>query len=130
VISILRRGRTTPWPDEPTEAERLEQVPASAAVPEETAGSREHLQLLLDRLRQELSPVGLELFQRLIVDDEPLAEVSQKTGKSPQALYQWRSRLLRRVRELSAEILGDQGEPQASDPGPERRIVKGTTFRP
>jgi RNA polymerase sigma factor (sigma-70 family) len=126
VISLLRRGRTSPWSDEPTEAERLEQVPATAAAPEETAGSREHLQLLLDRLREELSPVGLELFQRLIVDEEPLDEVSKKTGKTQQALYQWRSRLLKRVRELSAEILSDP----ASDQPSERRIVKGTTTHP
>ena len=122
VISILRRGRTSPWPDEPTEAERLERIAPTALGPEDVVASREHLTALLDRIREELSPVGLELFQRLIVDDEPLAEVSAKVGKSEQALYQWRSRLLRQIRALSAEILGTNPSEVVGD----RRIASGT----
>jgi RNA polymerase sigma factor (sigma-70 family) len=122
VISILRRGRTSPWPDEPTESDRLERIAPTALGPEDVVGSREHLTALLDRIREELSPVGLELFQRLIVDDEPLAEVSAKVGKSEQALYQWRSRLLRQIRALSAEILGTNPSEVVTD----RRIARGT----
>jgi len=106
VISLLRRGKTSPWPDEPTEAERLERIAPTALGPEAVVGSREHLAALLDRIREELSPLGLELFQRLIVDEEPLAEVAAKTGRSEAALYQWRSRLLKQIRTMSAEILG------------------------
>ena len=125
VISILRRSKTSPWPDEPTESEKLDRVVADTQPPEELVGSREHLQVLLDRLREELSPAGLELFQRLIVDEEPLEEVSRQTGRTPQALYQWRSRLLRRARELSTEILSSG----PSDGSPQRRIVEGTSHR-
>ena len=90
--------------------------------PEQVIASREHLTALLDRIQEELSPTGLELFQRRIVDDEPLAEVSLKVGKSEQALYQWRSRLLKQIRALSAEILGtDPSEVVAN-----RRIASGT----
>jgi RNA polymerase sigma factor (sigma-70 family) len=106
VISLLRRGRTSPWPDEPTEAERLERIAPTSLGPESVIASREHLTALLDRIQEELSPLGLELFQRLIVEEEPLADVAAKTGRSEQALYQWRSRLLRQIRALSAEILG------------------------
>ena len=106
VISLLRRGKTSPWPDEPTEAERLERIAPTALGPEAVVGSREHLSALLDRIREELSPLGLELFQRLIVDEEPLSEVAAKTGRSEAALYQWRSRLLKQIRTMSAEILG------------------------
>jgi len=105
VISILRRGRTTPWPDEPTDDEQLGAVDTDAPGPEMVAASREHLQLLLDRLREDLSPEGLDLFQRLIVDEEPIEEVSRQVNKTPATLYQWKSRLLKRGRQLSAEIL-------------------------
>ena len=105
VISILRRGRTSPWPDEPTEAARLEAAGDDAPAPEAVVASREHLHALLDRIREDLSPVGLELFQRLIVDEEPIQEVSRKFNKSEANLYQWKSRLLKRLRALSAEIL-------------------------
>ena len=122
VISLLRRGRTSPWPDEPTEFERLERIAPTAMGPEQVVASREHLTALLDRIQEELSPTGLELFQCLIVDDEPLAEVSLKVGKSEQALYQWRSRLLKQIRTLSAEILGIGPSEVAAD----RRIASGT----
>jgi RNA polymerase sigma factor (sigma-70 family) len=115
VISILRRGRTSPWPDEPTEAERLERLTPTELGPESVIASREHLTVLLDRIREELSPLGLELFQRLIVDEEPLAEIAAKVQKSEQALYQWRSRLLRQIRILSSEILN--AAPSRTAPG-------------
>jgi hypothetical protein len=56
------------------------------------------------------------------VDEEPLAEVAAKVNKTEQALYQWRSRLLRQIRALSAEIL----EINTSDGVAERRIASGT----
>jgi RNA polymerase sigma factor (sigma-70 family) len=105
VISILRRGRTTPWPDEPTDDAQLGAADAEGPSPEMVVASREHLRVLLDRIREDLSPEGLDLFQRLIVDEEPIEEVSGKVNKTQATLYQWKSRLLKRVRELSAEIL-------------------------
>jgi RNA polymerase sigma factor (sigma-70 family) len=120
VISILRRGRTSPWPDEPTEAARLDAAGDDAPAPEAIVASREHLRALLDRIREDLSPIGLELFQRLIVDEEPIEEVSRKFNKSEANLYQWRSRLLKRLRALSAEILA---APTSEKPAP-WRIVK------
>jgi RNA polymerase sigma factor (sigma-70 family) len=105
VISLLRRGRTSPWADEPMEAARLEASAADALVPEAVVASREHLRTLLDKIQDDLSPLGLELFQRLIVDEEPIEEVSRKVGKSQPTLYQWKSRLLKRLRAISAEIV-------------------------
>jgi RNA polymerase sigma-70 factor (ECF subfamily) len=104
VISILRSNRTSPWREEPTEAEEIEPLGAPTANPEAITSSREDLRLLLDRLRETLSPRGLELFQRLIVDEEPLEELAARTGMTRDALYQWKSRLLRTVRSLAAEI--------------------------
>jgi RNA polymerase sigma factor (sigma-70 family) len=120
VISILRRGRTTPWPDEPSDDEPLGVADTAAPGPEMVAASREHLQLLLDRIREDLSPEGLDLFQRLIIDEEPIEEVSRKVNKTEATLYQWKSRLLKRVRALSAEILA---MPTSEKPAP-WRIVK------
>ena len=120
VISILRRGRTSPWPDEPTEAAWIDAEGDDAPAPEAIVASREHLRALLDRIREDLSPIGLELFQRLIVDEEPIEEVSRKFNKSEANLYQWRSRLLKRLRALSAEILA----PPTSEKPAAWRIVK------
>jgi len=40
----------------------------------------------------------------LIIDQEPVETLCAATGMTREALYQWRSRLLRQVRELSARI--------------------------
>jgi RNA polymerase sigma-70 factor (ECF subfamily) len=103
VSSILRTGRTQPFRDEPTEAATLERVPDVGPAPEAVVGSREQMSRLLGRVRAQLSPRGLELFQRLIVDDEPLDAVAAATGLTRDALYQWRSRLGKLVRQVSVE---------------------------
>jgi hypothetical protein len=70
---------------------------------------------LLERLREQLSPRGLELFQRLIVDDEPIEALVTATGLTRDALYQWRSRLVKLVRQLAAEenapVMSETGSP-------------------
>ena len=121
VISLLRSGRTSAWREEATESEEINDLAMATVTPDAIVSSREHLQNLLDRLRENLSPRGLELFQRIIVDEEPLEAISQQTGLTRDALYQWKSRLLRLVRTLSAEI----DAPRVSEPSAPLRMVKG-----
>jgi RNA polymerase sigma factor (sigma-70 family) len=103
-ISILRSGRTSPWRDEPTEAAELDALSETTITPESLASSREKLQLLLDRLRDTLSPRGLELFQRIVVDGEPLEEIVSATGMRRDAIYKWKSRLARKLKDLAEEL--------------------------
>jgi DNA-directed RNA polymerase specialized sigma24 family protein len=121
VISILRSGRTSPWREDPTEIEELDRLGRPAATPEAVVASRESLRVLLDRLRETLSPRGLELFQRIIVDEESVDHLIATTGLTSDAIYQWKTRLLRTIRSLSAEI----GTPALSENVPTVRIVKG-----
>lgn len=48
-LSILRSGKTSPWPDEPTDDEQLETLCRTSMSAEEIVSSREELHLLLDR---------------------------------------------------------------------------------
>lgn len=121
VVSILRSGRTSPWREEPRETEHFEALGAPAASPETITSSREDLRSLLDRLRETLSPRGLELFQRIIIDEEPLETLAATTGLTRDAIYQWKSRLIRTVRTLASEI----GVPAVSEMPAKLRIVKG-----
>jgi DNA-directed RNA polymerase specialized sigma24 family protein len=120
VISILRSGRTSPWREEPTEIEHLEESGASAPSAEGVVSSRQDLRTLLDRLRETLSPRGMELFQRIIVDEEPLDSLATTTGLTRDAIYQWKSRLHRTIRVLAAEMEG----PVVSERLPNLRMVK------
>ena len=103
-ISILRNGRTSPWRDEPTTLEKLEKMDAWDVTPEAVTISRQSLQVLLDRMRETLSPRGLVLFQRIVVDAEPLDAVMAAEGLSQAAAYQWKSRLLQTMRSLAEDF--------------------------
>jgi DNA-directed RNA polymerase specialized sigma24 family protein len=116
VISILRNGRTTPWADEPTDPDTMDAAAGSAQLPEQLAASREHVQLLLDTVREQLSPLGLEIFQRLVIDQEPIDQLAAALSLTPAALYQWRSRLTKQVQEASARILAAGMSEQAGEP--------------
>jgi RNA polymerase sigma factor (sigma-70 family) len=100
--SILRSGKRSPWKEDPTLFEDLNQ-PALESNPEEITASREQLKLLLSRLTEELSPLGRHLFDLLFLRELPFEEVTRETGMSSAAVYAWRSRLRRLVRRLLDE---------------------------
>jgi RNA polymerase sigma-70 factor (ECF subfamily) len=119
VVSILRNKRTSPWREEPTVTEEIEPLGDTAVSPETITSSREDLRLLVDRLRETLSPRGLEVFQRMIIDEEPLEALVARTGMTRDALYQWKSRVLRTVRSLAEEIAADKAKHRMSGAGGE-----------
>jgi DNA-directed RNA polymerase specialized sigma24 family protein len=121
VISILRSGRTSPWRDEPTETEELDALGETTITPESVASARQDLRLLLDRVREGLSPRGLELFQRIIVDEEAPEALMASTGLTRDAIYQWKSRLLRTMRALAEDFEAAS----VSETTGNLRIVKG-----
>lgn len=119
--SILRSGRRSPWTEAATELEELERelehvVPAEAVV-----ATRERLAIVVDRLRDALSPRGLELFQRLVVEEESVATVCEATGLSADAVYAWKSRILKVVRKLVTDVAQSEPALVASGPHPSRR---------
>lgn len=107
VLSFLRSSRRNPWPEETSFADEELDAETVDRGPEEIAASREHLALLLDRLREELSPLGWRLFQLLFIQELSQAEVEVASGLSADAVYAWRSRLRRMARKLLAEMSGN-----------------------
>jgi RNA polymerase sigma-70 factor (ECF subfamily) len=101
--SILRSGRRSPWTEDATEQEDLERDAGAVPDAEVHVASREQLDQLVTRLREELSPRGLEMFQRLIVDEESVESVCASTGMSADAVYAWRSRVGKLARKLAVE---------------------------
>ncbi|HEX4953752.1 MAG TPA: sigma-70 family RNA polymerase sigma factor [Thermoanaerobaculia bacterium] len=108
-ISILRSGKRSPWKEDPTFADELDE-PDPARGPEEVAASRQELGQLLDRLREALSPLGWQLFELLFVEELPLPAVAERTGLSADAIYAWRSRL----RKLAQRLAGETSETAGS----------------
>jgi RNA polymerase sigma-70 factor (ECF subfamily) len=102
--SILRSGRRSPWAADPTEAEALEKDLGAEPDFEARLATREQLELLVDRVRESLSPLGLEMFERLVVQEEAVETVCAATGMKPDAVYAWKSRLGKLVRKIAREI--------------------------
>lgn len=105
VLSFLRSGRRNPR-QETAWAEDEVDAAAPDSGPEEVTASREHLARLLDRLREEASPLGCRLFDLLFVQELSLPEVRAASGLSADAVYAWRSRLRRLAQKLLAEMSG------------------------
>jgi RNA polymerase sigma-70 factor (ECF subfamily) len=120
VASILRSGRRNPWTEEPTGNEEIDRSAGKVDGADRRVYSRQVLAELVERLRAELTPLGLHLFELLIVQERTVEEVCAETGMTRDAVYAWRSRLGKRVRCLREEIQGS-----ASDRGLASRTPKG-----
>lgn len=112
--SILRSGRRSPWTEAATELDDLEKSLAEVPDAEMRISSREQLARVVDRLREALSPRGLELFHRLVVDEESVETVCASTGMSPDAVYAWKSRIGKVLRKLAVDMAAS--EPRAIIP--------------
>jgi RNA polymerase sigma-70 factor (ECF subfamily) len=102
--ALFRTGKRSPWTEDPTLSSELELLSGASQAPDRPLASREQLALILERLRERLSPLGLQLFYDLIVEEKSVAEVSSTTGMSVDALYAWRSRLGRLVQKIAHEV--------------------------
>lgn len=108
VLATLRSRRKNPWTDElAVDDGDLDLHAGSDPGPELRALSREALQSLLDEVRARLSPMGLELFMALVVREESVAAVCERTRLSTSAVHAWSSRLRRLVHTLAAGPLAD-----------------------
>jgi DNA-directed RNA polymerase specialized sigma24 family protein len=102
VLSFLRSNRRNPRKEDSSLTEDELDTAAPDSDPEEVTASRELLSCLLDRLREELSPLGWWLFQLLFIQELSQTEVQAASGLSADAVYAWRSRLRRLAQKLLA----------------------------
>jgi RNA polymerase sigma-70 factor (ECF subfamily) len=106
--SILRSGRRSPWTEAATELDDLEKSLAEVPDVEVRISSKEQLERLVDRLREALSPRGLELFHRLVVEEESVESVCTSTQMTADAVYAWKSRIGKVVKKLAAELAASE----------------------
>jgi DNA-directed RNA polymerase specialized sigma24 family protein len=118
-ISILRSGRRSPWRDDPADLPVIDAIPEPGPHQEGRLASAEVLRQLLDRMRESLSPLGLELFHRLLVEQQSVEHICQAMEMKPDAVYAWRSRLGKLARQLLREI--EDAPEKAVTPKSDRR---------
>jgi RNA polymerase sigma-70 factor (ECF subfamily) len=106
-ITILRSRRKSPWGEEPTEAADLDEARAPSSGAESRLISRDLLRHAVARVEQRLSARGLEMFEWIALEGRSVEEICALGGLTPDAVYTWRSRLARIVREVAAEMESD-----------------------
>ena len=104
--SALRSRRQSPWTEDPTAPADLGSAVGTGGF-EQAVGQRSLLQALLDRLRSELSPKGLMMFEMMMIEQRPVADICAATGMSSGAVYAWRSRLAKQARALRDSLLAE-----------------------
>jgi RNA polymerase sigma factor (sigma-70 family) len=107
VLSRLRSAKRNPWTEElldPTDDELSD----DAAVPEVAVASRELLTHLAQRLKEELTPLGLHVFRSLFIENLTVEDLCLLTHMTPAAVYAWRSRINRRLRLLAREFSSEE----------------------
>lgn len=102
-MHILRSRRRSPWTDVPAPGEDLERSAGSTEGPEGALASRQAAELLWRRVKETLTPRGVELFLLLFVEERPVDEVCARANIQRDALYAWKSRFLKTVRSLAEE---------------------------
>jgi len=107
VMAILRNRHQNPWINEPTESDELDGSVDSSRGPERLVASRQALSLILDKLRDQLSDRGLELFQLIYVEGRSVEEICSMTDMKADAVYAWRSRLGRLAQKIAREVLSE-----------------------
>lgn len=104
VYSRLRRGRSSPWTEDPVPDETLAANPAPLPSPETVTLSRDRLRSLVARVQEELTPLARHVFQLLFIEQLEVREICAQLAMTEDAVYAWRSRLTRKIRTLNDEL--------------------------
>ncbi len=94
---LLSRG--TRWRADAVDPERLREQ-AGAVSLENQLISRSLLKALRAAFRAELKPSAFELFELLLIQQQPISELCEQLNMSSNALYTARSRFLKRARKV------------------------------
>lgn len=104
VAAALRTRSRNPWTEAPTCAEHLDAVTPPQNAPDRDVVARQLLQRLIAEMEEQLSPRGREIFRRLVLDNQPVAVISDELGMSTSAVHAWSSRLRKRLRKTMQSL--------------------------
>jgi len=99
----LRKTTEVPLPGA---GDTTEIIVDDRSTTDEIVGSREIVSKVVHRLLEELEELGREMFQLLFVEHREVDEVCEQMGMTHDAVYQWRSRLVRRMRAIALDLEG------------------------
>jgi RNA polymerase sigma factor (sigma-70 family) len=100
MLNILDSTRRRPWHARETEGD-WDHLSDGRRGPEAEVGARELADFIFVRLRRVLSPSGQRIFQLLVLEERDVDDVCALLGLSAGAVYTWRCRITKLVREVA-----------------------------
>ena len=126
-FSWARTGRKNAWREMAMEGNTLERkadravenhfenraMSEGASSPESQVANRETLERVIVRFKAELPPNGLQVFYLIYLQGKTVEEVSQIMNIQPDTVYSWRSRLMKRAKEILLDLSDTSTENRA-----------------
>ena len=106
-LSKLRTQKSNPFNADPTMDEELEQGQEPEPAFDTALAQRDLMVKVVARVRAKLSPLGLSLFTALIIEEREIEDVMMEESMSRDALYAWRSRLLKAIKREYQSLLAE-----------------------
>ena len=106
-LSKLRTQKSNPFSADPTMDEELEHGQEPEPAFDTALAQRDLMVKVVGRVRAKLSPLGLSLFTALIIEEREIEDVMMEESMSRDALYAWRSRLLKAIRREYQSLLSE-----------------------
>lgn len=106
-LSKLRTQKSNPFNADPTLDEDLEGEQEPTPAFDTGVVQRDIMVKVVARVRANLSPLGLSLFTALILEERDIEDVMMEQSMSRDALYAWRSRLLKSIKREYQNLLSE-----------------------
>jgi RNA polymerase sigma-70 factor (ECF subfamily) len=119
--SAMRSGRKNPFREKAATYDELVEQSGTEAGPAPRVESRILFDTIVVRLKGELSAQGQRIFALLFIEERSVEAIGTELGMTADAVYAWRSRLLKTVRRLMTELESEKGlsetggSPRSSD---------------
>lgn len=110
------RSRRSPWREDPRDVVDLDR-PSAEVGPEAAILSRDHLRKIHLCLLAGFGIGDSHLFELLVVRELELVEVVERSGKSADAVYKWRSRLYAKAKACRDRLSRIAASPQRRERG-------------
>ncbi|MBT6175844.1 MAG: sigma-70 family RNA polymerase sigma factor [Deltaproteobacteria bacterium] len=106
-LSILRTTKRNPFTEDPTLDTDFEFMTEQDETLESATISRDLIRQVFHRMDEQLSPLGRQLFNMVIIQELDVSDVATQTGMSDSAIYAWRSRLAKHLKREYQSVLSE-----------------------
>jgi DNA-directed RNA polymerase specialized sigma24 family protein len=109
--SAILGGARTPWRDDPIDPQDFSGHATAESTVETRVMSAQLAARVYEALVVELTPLAFRVFELMFVEEADVPTISATLNMTPEAVYAWRPRLMKTIRQLADEL--DSRQPAA-----------------